>query len=604
MVERPASVVKELIENAIDAGASRIEVATMGGGRLMLRVTDDGCGIAAEELLLALERHATSKLDHDLMDVRTLGFRGEALPSIGSVARLTLTSRTRDGQGHAIRMEAGAIEGPEPAPGNLGTVVEVRDLFFATPARLKFLRSERAEGTAITDVVRHAALAHPTLRFALTGPDRRSNEWAASHDYDPVEALRRRIAQVLGEEVALDMVPVEGEREGVLLTGFTGLPTANRNTTSHQFMFVNGRPVRDKQLLGALRGAYGDLVPKGRHAAAVLFIDAPPGTVDVNVHPQKAEVRFRDPGNVRALIVGTVRDALAYSGRTRASHGLARGLAEAFGRTNEDSGRAPPPTPSPGHAARPERSISDHEAISANGFGEAAQSPFALPTTPAAVEPPSPRRELNDRFTPSARAEPFDPSATHHPLGAARAQLHECYIVAQTDDGIVLIDQHAAHERLVFEALKASLYGRAVPAQMLLVPDIVALSEADADRLEQVADDLVSLGLEIERFGADAIAVRATPAMLGTVDAKALLQDLVDEIGEWGTSDTLRQRIDHVAATIACHGSIRSGRRMSVPEMDALLRRIEATPGAEQCNHGRPTFVRLALKDVERLFGR
>ena len=616
VVERPASVAKELIENALDAGARRIEIATAGGGRALLRVTDDGCGIPADEIALALERHATSKLDHDLMDVRTMGFRGEALPSIGSVARLTVRSRARGAAtGAEVRMEAGAASPARPAPGNEGTVVEVRDLFFAVPARLKFLRTERAEGSAILDVVRRAAIASPGVRFALTGPDRRSAEWEACTDDDPVAALRRRLAQVLGEEFAADGVPIEAEREGVLLTGFAGLPAHNRGNALHQFVFVNGRPVRDKQLLGALRGAYGDLLPKGRHPVAVLFLDCPPGMVDANVHPQKAEVRFRDAGLVKGLIVGAVREALARADSRRGSARLGAEMLDAFrpggardapSRRSGGSSSTRPGTrerplafPSAVHAPLHHDAPLQHGGLNSSatmqrppGLGESAQAGFDH-----AVEPvPS------VAFPPSARADDGR-AATDAPLGAARAQLHECYIVAQTERGMVIVDQHAAHERLVMEELKAGLHGRRVPSQMLLMPERVALPDDDVDRLAERAGDLAALGLEIAREG-EAIEVRATPSMLGEVDAAALVRDLADELAEWGEADALRDRIDAVVARIACHGSVRAGRRLRVEEMNALLRRIEATPGAEVCNHGRPTFIELALSDIERLFGR
>ena len=612
VVERPASVVKELVENALDAGAARIEIATAGGGRTLLRVTDDGCGIPVGELPLALERHCTSKLDHDLVDVRTLGFRGEALPSIGSVARLTLRSRARGAAtGAEMRMDAGEANGPTPAPGNEGTVVEVRDLFHATPARLKFLRSERAEGSAITEVVRHAALAHPNVHFAITGPDRRSSEWGANRGEGP-DALSRRIGQVLGDEFRADTVPVEAEREGVLLTGFAGLPAYNRGNASQQFLFVNGRPVRDKQLLGALRGAYGDLVPKGRHPVAVLFLDCPPGSVDVNVHPQKAEVRFRDAGLVRGLIVGAVREALAAREARRGTASLGAKLLSAFDARGSSTVNEFTPhgtrfsqdrhAPFPTAQENLDAAHGCSEAPSRAGLGEAQQAPFGVGT-------PSPSATLHSE--PSARAEATDDSAIAHPLGAARAQLHECFIVAQTERGMVLVDQHAAHERLTMEALKAGMEGRSVPSQMLLMPDIVSL---DADRTEALAAHgvgLARMGLEIERFGEDAIAVRATPAMLGEVDTTSLVRDLADEVCDWSvdgeTNDAeraMRERLDRVVATIACHGSVRAGRRMNVAEMNALLREIEATPGAEVCNHGRPTFIELDLRDLERLFGR
>ena len=597
VIERPASVVKELVENALDAGATRIEVATAGGGRTLLRVVDDGGGIPTDELPLALERHATSKVGHDLLDIATHGFRGEALPSIGSVARLLIRSRVRGAQGAGIAMEAGAVTNVAAASCNPGTVVEVRDLFHATPARLKFLRSERAEGQAVLETVRAAALAHPGVGFALTGPDRRSTDWPARAG-EGAGRLRARIAQALGEEFAADAVLVEGEREGTVLTGFAGLPSASRANGLHQFLFVNGRPVRDRQLTGALKGAYGDLVPKGRFPTAVLFLDLPPGAVDVNVHPQKAEVRFRDPGNVRALIVGAVRAALDRAMGQGARRGTAELLA-AFRRDRSASGAGATIAtngaewPARPHAPRGAGEPPGERTFA--GLGEAPQRSFDAPVTdrpPFAADP-----EATTETMPGALVDV--PS-----LGHARAQLHECYIVAQTQDGIVLVDQHAAHERLVMERLKRATRERPVPAQMLLVPEIVAIDEDATARLAEAADDLAPLGLEIERFGADAVAVRATPAMLGEVDAEALVRDLADEMAEWGDADPLRTRLDAVAATVACHGSVRAGRRLTVPEMDALLREMETTPGSGTCNHGRPTFVRLGLGELDRLFGR
>ena len=660
VVERPASVVKELVENALDAGATRIEVATAGGGRTLLRVTDDGHGIPAAELPLALERHATSKTGHDLMDVATHGFRGEALPSIGSVARLTVRSRVTGADGAEIAMDAGTVGAVRAAPANPGTVVEVRDLFHAIPARLKFLRTERAEGSAVLEAVRAAALANPRVGFAVTGTDRRSSEWPARSG-EGMQAALARVRQVLGTEFADDCVPVQHEREGVLLTGFAGLPASARANALHQFVFVNGRPVRDRQLTGALRAAYGDMVPKGRFATAVLFVDCPPGAVDVNVHPQKAEVRFRDPGNVRALVVGGVRAALDRAG-TGGSSRMAAGVLDALrggaapGGSRRDafqgpafqapasqataSRRSAPPVPEPRWPAtlharldapgqegsgreEPDAAFARSpapppEAGMAGGLGEARQTGFdpspALPSpanplagarVPGADAPDGPDA---DATMPAPDADGRPPHPAHH-LGHARAQLHECYVVAQTHDGVVIVDQHAAHERLVMERLKRATRLRPVPAQMLLVPDVVEVGEEAAARLADHADALAPLGLEIERFGEDAIAVRATPAVLGEVNAKGLIRDLADGSAEWGEgsaegSDGLLARLDALAATIACHGSVRAGRRLTVPEMDALLREMEATPGSGTCNHGRPTFVRLSLGQLDRLFGR
>ncbi|WP_421577510.1 DNA mismatch repair endonuclease MutL [Shinella sp. M31] len=582
VIERPASAAKELIENALDAGATRIEIATAGGGKTLLRVTDNGGGMAPADLELAIRRHCTSKLDKDLTDIRTLGFRGEALPSIGSVARLSLLSRTAEaGEGAEISVTGGKVEPVRPAAANRGTVVEVRDLFFATPARLKFMKSEKAEASAISDVVRRMAIAFPHVRFVLSGSDRTTLEFPATG----TDRLAR-IAQVLGRDFRDNAIEIDAEREGVRLTGFAGVPTFNRGNSLNQFAFVNGRPVQDKLIWSALRAAYAETIPHGRYPVAVLAIDIDPALVDVNVHPAKSDVRFRDPGLVRGLIIGAIREALAREG-DRASTTGAAGLMRAF--RPEAQRPSTPWTPS----ASPYR-------------------PFD-----SAVTPTAPFRERQAGFaefaSPSARSEPvFTPASTareeetpqNHPLGAARAQLHENYIIAQTENGLVIVDQHAAHERLVFEAMRNALHSRAVPAQALLIPEIVDLPEDDCDRLVAHADEFAKLGLGIERFGPGAIAVRETPAMLGEMDASGLIRQLADELAEWDTASGLKAKLEYLAATMACHGSVRSGRRMRPEEMNALLRQMEATPGSGQCNHGRPTYIELKLSDIERLFGR
>lgn len=582
VIERPASAAKELIENALDAGATRIEIATAGGGKTLLRVTDNGGGMGPADLELAIRRHCTSKLDKDLLDIRTLGFRGEALPSIGSVARLTLLSRTAEaGEGAEISVTGGKVEPVRPAAANRGTVVEVRDLFFATPARLKFLKSEKAEASAISDVVRRMAIAFPHVRFVLSGSDRTTLEFPATG----TDRLAR-IAQVLGRDFRDNAIEIDAEREGVRLTGFAGVPTFNRGNSLNQFAFVNGRPVQDKLIWSALRAAYAETIPHGRYPVAVLAIDIDPALVDVNVHPAKSDVRFRDPGLVRGLIIGAIREALAREG-DRASTTGAAGLMRAF--RPEAQRPSTPWTPS--------------------------ASPYR-PFTPAAA-PATSFREQQSGFaefaSPSARSEPVFTQASptreeeqpqNHPLGAARAQLHENYIIAQTENGLVIVDQHAAHERLVFEAMRNALHARAVPAQALLIPEIVDLPEDDCDRLVAHADEFARLGLGIERFGPGAIAVRETPAMLGEMDAAGLIRQLADELAEWDTASGLKAKLDYLAATMACHGSVRSGRRMRPEEMNALLRQMEATPGSGQCNHGRPTYIELKLSDIERLFGR
>ena len=580
VVERPASVVKELVENAIDAGATRIEVAIAAGGVALVRVTDDGSGMERGDLELAVERHCTSKLDGGLDDIRSLGFRGEALAAIGAAARLTVASR-RSGVAEAweIAVDGGQAAPVRPAALSGGTRVEVRDLFFATPARLKFLKSERAETTAIVDVVKRLALAHPAIRFSMSGDDRAGIDYPTAGG---AAARLTRIGQAIGEDFARNALAIDARRESAHLSGFIGLPTFSRGNGLWQYFFVNGRPVRDKQLLGALRAAYADVMKRDRHPVAALFIALDPGQVDVNVHPTKAEVRFRDPGLVRGLIIGSVREALGLSG-VRSSTSDAGATIAAF---RQPSPRPQRPTAFNWRAALRGNAAVAEEAVP-GGFSEAAQAAFAT-------------------FEPSAAAAATDadPATVGRPLGAARAQIHETYIVAQTEDGLVIVDQHAAHERLVYERLKKSIGANGVARQILLIPEVVDLSPEDAERIADRADELVAVGLVVERFGPGAIAVRETPSMLGAIDAGSLVRDLADEIAEWERSATVSERLDRVASTMACHGSVRAGRVLKPAEMDALLREMEATPNSNVCNHGRPTYIELKLADIERLFGR
>lgn len=586
VIERPASAAKELIENAIDAGSTRIEIATAGGGKSLIRITDNGSGMDATDLDLAVRRHCTSKISDTLEDIRTLGFRGEALPSIGSVAKLTITSRRAgDAAGSQVAVVGGKNSGVKPAPANPGTVVEVRDLFFATPARLKFLKTERAEAGAITEVVKRMAIAFPKIRFVLSGSDRSTLEFPATGD----DHLAR-MAQVLGPEFRDNAIEIDAMREDVALSGFVGVPTFHRGNSAHQYAFVNGRPVQDKLILSAIRGAYAESVPAGRYPVAVLSITLDPALVDVNVHPAKADVRFRDPGLVRGLIVGAIREALHREGDRAATTG-ASGMMRAF-RPGFPSAQPTPRTPW-GAATSPFRPL---DTQIANDFSEQVQSRFDTLTMPAARA---------DAVIAEPVAMPAAPEAApRYRLGAARAQLHENYIVAQTEDGLVIVDQHAAHERLVFEAMRKALDNKRLASQVLLIPEIVDLPEEDCDRLVAHASELDRLGLSIERFGPGAVAVRETPAMLGEVDAASLVRDLADEIAEWNTAGGLRSKLEYVAATMACHGSVRSGRRLKPEEMNALLREMEATPGSGTCNHGRPTYIELKLSDIERLFGR
>ncbi|KHJ55734.1 DNA mismatch repair protein MutL [Aureimonas altamirensis] len=588
VVERPASVVKELVENALDAGARRISIVTAGGGKSLLRVSDDGRGIPAEELPLAVRRHCTSKLADSLHDIATLGFRGEALPSIGSVARLSIRSRPANAADAAeIRVENGVLQGPRPAALSQGTVVEVRDLFYSVPARLKFLKGERAESGAITDVVRRIALAFPAVRFELTGEDRTPTVYEAASD--PLA----RIADVIGQDFADNALELDALREGVGLTGFAGLPNFNRGNALYQFFYVNGRPVRDKMLLSAMRGAYLDAMAKDRHAVAALFLTIDPRDVDVNVHPAKADVRFRDPGLVRGLVVGAIRARLADGGLRSTTSGAEAMLAAFRPATTTQkldfgsNARHDRPEPRP------------------TGYTPAT-SPFRpLGNTAHGLSSPGPMGGMPP-LAPSARVgeQAEETAGETFPLGAARAQIDKAFIVAETPDSLVIVDQHAAHERLVYEALKTALHDRPLPAQMLLIPEIVDLPEADVDRLMDAAETLQRFGLCLERFGPGAIAVREVPAMLGQVDATQLVRDLADELAGSDTTDGLKARIDHVAATMACHGSVRSGRALRADEMNALLREMERTPGSGQCNHGRPTYIELRKVDIERLFGR
>ncbi|WP_370675318.1 DNA mismatch repair endonuclease MutL [Pleomorphomonas sp. PLEO] len=603
VVERPASVVKELVENAIDAGADRIEVVTAGGGKTLIRIIDNGVGMTADDLSLAVERHCTSKLiEDDLLDIRTLGFRGEALPSIGSVADVRIETRhASEANGWAITVSGGSRSEIAPVGLSLGTRIEVRNLFFSTPARLKFLKSERAEAGAITDVVKRLALAHPEIRFSLSGSDRSSLDYPALAGGD----FRGRALQIMGADFADNSIEIDALREGVRLTGLAGLGTLQKANAQSQYLFVNGRPVRDKLLIGAIRAGYADVMARDRFPAAVLFVDLDPHEVDVNVHPTKADVRFRDPGLVRGLLVGALRRAHADAGHRAAStHGAA--TLDVL----EDAVRPTPATASSAwrteYQSRPVafdwRTAPDRpippEAPSPRGFAEEETSFDAGPTQGRFTV-------IDDAVSADARPGLVEAPAesVSRPLGAPRAQIHETYIVAQTVTGLVIIDQHAAHERLVYERLKREI-AQGVETQMLLIPEIVDMPEEDVDRLIERAEELAELGLVVEGFGPGAVAIREIPALLGRTDTAALLRDIADDLAEWDQATRLREKLDAIAATMACHGSVRAGRRLRLEEMDALLREMEETPNSGQCNHGRPTFVELKLSDIERLFGR
>ena len=577
VVERPASAVKELIENALDAGAMHIDILTAAGGTDLIVVEDDGYGMDAAELTLAVLRHATSKLplapngDDDLSHIATLGFRGEALPSIGSVARLMITSRTAAGAAHAIRIEGGRVEASTPAgfrsPGQSGTRVEVRELFFATPARLKFLKSARSEDLATADVVKRLAMARPDVSFTLTADGKRTFD--APGEGDLFGGRIKRLARVIGRDFSDNAVSVEAARESVRLSGFAGLPTYNRASSQTQFLFVNGRPVRDKLLFGAVRGAYADFLARDRHPALALFVECDAAFVDVNVHPAKTEVRFRDGGLVRGVIVSALKAALAAAAHRAATTVGGATLAALH----------------PRHTA---------PSFAWRGVAEAAHAFHAPLLSGSEVS------ALSARVDEPAEYE----TQENLPLGVARGQLHETYIVAQTADGIVIVDQHAAHERLVYERMKRELAKGGVVTQPLLIPEVVQLGPSEVERIAARSGELAELGLVIEAFGPDAVLVREAPALLGAVDLKSLVRDLADDIAETGSTLSLREKLDEVSATLACHMSVRAGRRLTAGEMNALLREMESTPHSGQCNHGRPTYVELKLVDIERLFGR
>ncbi|MFM2128591.1 MAG: mismatch repair endonuclease MutL [Pseudomonadota bacterium] len=575
VIERPAAAVKELVENALDAGARRIDVTLTGGGQRSIAVSDDGIGMSRADLALAVERHTTSKLPQDdLVHIRTLGFRGEALPSIGSVARLAIHSRARGASdAWKIEVDAGAVLGVSPSAQPAGTRVEVTDLFYPVPARLKFLKHARTESGHVADAIKRLAMAHPEVAFSLEDEGRSVFNLPVTLG-DEAQQRLERLGRILGREFADNALRVDAERPGVHLAGFAGLPTLNRAGAQWQYLFVNGRPVRDRLLLGALRGAYQDLLARDRHPMVALFLDIDPADVDVNVHPAKAEVRFRDGALVRGLIVGALRHALAEAGH-RASTTVGFAAAQAV-RPGAGFAPLPPAQPRLGAAL---------EFQAPPGFAAGPQASYDAPAARAAAPLPQ-------------------AADAAYPLGAARAQLHTTYVVAETADGIVIVDQHAAHERLVFERIKASLADRGVKRQILLVPEVVELGGPEADRLLARTEELAGLGLVVEPFGDGAVVVREVPALLGDTDVQGLVRDLADDLSGYDQALSLHDRLSEVCATMACHSSIRAGRALSPTEMNALLREMEATPHAGQCGHGRPTYVELKLADIERMFGR
>ena len=588
VVERPASAVKELVENALDAGAALVEVQVDGGGLTRILVADDGLGLGPEELPLAVERHATSKLspdaagEYDLLNIFTLGFRGEALPSIGSVARLSISSRAKgSSDAHVILVDGGEVAAVAPSafPGPHGARVEVRDLFYATPARLKFMKSERSEALAIAEEIKRQAMAHEDVSFSLDIDGRRTLRLPA--EAKGPEGRLARLSAIMGREFSDNALAIDYTRDGVRLSGFAGLPTYNRGNSAHQYLFVNGRPVRDRLLQGALRGAYADFLARDRHPLVALYLELDAGQVDVNVHPAKAEVRFRDPALVRGLIVGGLRHTLAGAGHRAATTVADDVLAHLR----------------PGYAGQHQPSAQGFSAWKMGGWPSAVLP--GLGEMSARAEPQSYGPGMSEPVATSVIFDPVD-----FPLGAARAQVHETYIVAQTRDGVVIVDQHAAHERLVYEQMKAQMEAGGVSRQVLLLPEVVELDPAEAERVAAKADELAALGLIVEPFGPGAILVRETPALLGETDVSGLIRDIADDLAENGQALALKERLQEVCSTMACHGSVRAGRRLSAPEMNALLRQMEATPHSGQCNHGRPTYVELKLADIERLFGR
>ncbi|WP_294204463.1 DNA mismatch repair endonuclease MutL [uncultured Sphingomonas sp.] len=576
VVERPASALKELVENSIDAGATRIAVAIGQGGIGRIEVADDGCGMSAEDMALALERHCTSKLpDEAIESVATLGFRGEALPSIASVARVTIESRPAGRDGWSRVVDNGEVLRDGPAAVPPGTRIVVEDLFARVPARRKFLRSPRSEYAACLDTIRRLAMARPDIAFTLEHDGRRVLTVPGG------EERPGRVAGLTDRALAENSVAIDWVRDTISLGGVAGLPTFNRGIADHQYLFVNGRPVRDRLLMGAIRGAYAEMLPRDRHAVVALFLDMPPSEVDVNVHPAKTEVRFRDPALIRGMIVSGLRRALDEAGH----RSVQRAPDSALAMWQSESVAAPaataPVADDWSHAA-PEARVMERQSLFAPRPGFSAPPPLARAET--AFAPP--------------------PEVRQYPMGVARGQVAKTYIVAEAEDGLVLVDQHAAHERLVLERMRAALTGGRVASQAMLIPEVVELDEPACDRLEARAVELAEFGLDLERFGPTAMLVRSTPALLGQSDPKGLVSDLADELAAFDQALSLRERLDHVAATMACHGSVRAGRILSVAEMNALLREMEVTPHSGQCNHGRPTWVKLQHSDIEKLFGR
>ena len=591
VIERPASAVKELVENSIDAGATKIEIIMRNGGRTFISVTDNGCGMSKQDLVLAVERHATSKLPTDNLDsISTLGFRGEALPSIGAVSRLTIKTRSKDmDTGWSINVTGGDIEAVVPSSLKIGTQVEIRDLFYATPARLKFLKTDRTETGRTIEVIRRIAMVNPNISFTLNDGTRTNIRFNGAQGNLPNIQLSR-IGEVLGRDFEENSLLIEAEREGFILTGYAGLPTLNKRTSSHQFLFVNGRPVQDKLLYGAVRAAYSDFLAYDRHPFVVLFLNAPGSTLDVNVHPAKSEVRFQEPGLVRGLIIGALKKALIEAGYQTSSttSNAALGILNKSIFNISSTG-----VRSSGQSYNTREPSQNNYLPSSFANSEIAYGHLDLNSAPMA-RTDSPSHQSSESLNEIAS----------FPLGAAQAQIHKNYIVAQTNEGLVIVDQHAAHERLVYEKMKIDLKDGGIKRQVLLIPEVVDLEHVKIQRLLGLKNDFAQLGLILEKFGEGAILVREIPSILGDINVKNLVIDIVDELEEFGSSTVLEDKLGHICGTIACHSSVRSGRTLRVEEMNALLREMEATPHSGQCNHGRPTYVELKLSDIEKLFGR
>ena len=616
VIERPAAAVKELVENSLDAGASEVTVSIRDGGRSFIEITDNGKGMSPEDLELAVDRHVTSKLpDDDLVHIHTFGFRGEALPSIGAVGRLTLVSRPKDTEnGFSLTIEGGEKGPVKPAAAQPGTKVTLTDLFYAVPARLKFLRSPRAEGMAVVDMLDRLAMAYPAASFTLIDEGKRRRVYPVAQDLhrDAKESLLARLEQIMGRDFAENALPIDIEREGMKLSGYAGLPTLNRGNAQSQYLFVNHRPVKDRQLSGAVRAAYQDFLASNRHPLLALFLSVPSEMVDVNVHPAKAEVRFRDSGSVRGLIISALRLALTGAGH-QASTTVAKAALQAFSGGpssgsgfSGDIGYAPVKGKAPPRLYERAMTFQGPDTQTnpqgpARPAGQSFLHPGLAPGAPIdPIKPPDPQTTDNSA---ESEKETDDLAAIDYPLGAARTQVHENYIIAQTTDGMVIVDQHAAHERIVYERMKTALEKDGIGRQALMLPEVVELGDQSEDLLAR-RDMLADLGLVLEAFGPGAVLVRETPALLGQFDVKRLITDLCDELNDTDEPLGLKERLMAVLATMACHGSVRSGRRLNATEMNSLLRQMEATPHSGQCNHGRPTYVELKLADIEKLFGR